>query len=145
METNGPVSAAEASAALASVERSRTRVAWAGYPRWYWFAAGAGIGLLPLSGVLPTWLGVSAFVTALAVLLWLVHFASRIRGVSEYPLRGVMRWRELLLLYGPTNLVLYAGSFMEKFLWWAPIASAVLIFVLFSGTGLWLSARAALP
>jgi hypothetical protein len=36
METYGPIDADEASAALASVRHSRTRVAWSGYPAWYW-------------------------------------------------------------------------------------------------------------
>jgi hypothetical protein len=43
----------------------------------------------------------------------------------------------------PSVVVLFAGAVVTRFAWWAPIAAAVLTFVLFAGTGLALSARAA--
>jgi hypothetical protein len=37
------------------------------------------------------------------------------------------------------------SAFAAKAVWWAPIVIAVLVFVLFAGTGLVLGARAARP
>lgn len=143
METHGPISAAEASAALASVEGSRTRVAWAGYPTWYWIASAAGLALLPFATVLPEWLGLLGTAVAAVMLLGLAVVAGRVRGVCEFPTRSAMRWPEVALLYGPTLVLLFAGAMGARFVWWAPVAAAVLVFVLFAGTGLRLSARAA--
>jgi hypothetical protein len=49
METHGSISTAEASAALAQVRGSRARVAWSGYPAWYWLASAAGLAALPFT------------------------------------------------------------------------------------------------
>ncbi len=143
METSGPISAAEASAALAEVERSRTRVAWTGYPTWYWLATGAGLGALPFATLLPDWLGLLATATAAGVLLSLAFTAGRVRGVCEGATRSAMRWREGLLLYGPALVMLLAGAVVSRYVWWSPMAAGTLVFVLFAGTGLALSARAA--
>ena len=143
METSGPVSAAEASAALASVERSRARVAWTGYPRWYWLATAAGLAVLPAATLLPVWLGVAGIAVVAFVLFRLIIAASRARGVCEGWTRSAMRWWEVALLYGPAVIVMNAGAVMSPLAWWWPIAAAVLVFALFAGTALTLSARAA--
>jgi hypothetical protein len=44
METHASISPEEASAALAMAWSSRARVAWAGYPAWYWLATGLTLG-----------------------------------------------------------------------------------------------------
>jgi hypothetical protein len=142
METHGPVSPAEAAAALASVRRSRARVAWAGYPTWYWLATAAALAVLPLATLLPVWLGLVSCVAVTFVLLRLVVAAGRVRGVCDGWTGGAMRGREVVLLYGPAVVVAVAGGFTAKLAWWSPIVAAVLVFVLFAGTGLTMSARA---
>jgi hypothetical protein len=141
METHGPVSAAEASAALASVERSRARVAWSGYPRWYWLTTAAGLAVLPLATLLPAWLGVASVAVVTFVLFRLIVAASRARGVCEGWTRSAMRWWEVAVLYGPAVLVMNAGAVMSPFAWWSPVVAAVLVFALFAGAGLTLGAR----
>lgn len=143
METEGPVSAAEASAALASVRLSRTRVAWTGYPVWYWLATAAGLAALPLATLLPDWLGIAGAAAVAVLLLRLAIVVSRSRGVCEYWTRSAMRLWEAVLLWGPVAVVLIAGAFTARIAWWWPVISAALVFVLFAGTGFGLSARAA--
>jgi hypothetical protein len=141
METQGPVSAAEASAALTAVERSRARVAWAGYPAWYWLGTAAGLAVLPLAMLLPDWLGVVGVAVVAFVLFRLIVAASRARGVCEGWTRGAMRWWEVAVLYGPAGVVMDVAAFMSPLAWWWPLAAAVLVFALFAGTGLTMSAR----
>jgi hypothetical protein len=141
METQGPVSAAEASAALASVERSRARVAWAGYPAWYWLATAAGLAVLPVATLLPAWLGVVGVAVVAVVLFRLIVAASRARGVCEGWTRSAMRWWEVAVLYGPAVVVMDVAAFLSPLAWWWPLVAAVLVFALFAGTGLTLSAR----
>jgi len=143
METSGPISAAEASSALASARESRARVAWAGYPTWYWFATAAALAVLPFATVLPDLFGLGVTAVAAVVLIRLAVAAGRVRGVCEGWTSSAMRWQEIVLLYGPSIVVLFAGAVAARFAWWAPIAAAALTFVLFAGTGLALSARAA--
>jgi hypothetical protein len=143
METSGSISAAEASSALASARQSRARVAWAGYPTWYWFATAAVLALLPFATVLPDLFGIGLTAVAAVAAIWLAVAAGRVRGVCEGWTSTAMRWQEIVLLYGPSIVVLFAGAVVSRFAWWAPIAAAVLTFVLFAGTGLVLSARAA--
>jgi hypothetical protein len=54
-----------------------------------------------------------------------------------------MTHREWLALNGPPGVLIIAGAAGSKFAPWPPIAAAVLVFLLFAGTGLTLSARAA--
>lgn len=143
METQGPISAAEASAALASVRRSRARLAWTGYPTWYWLTTAAVLAALPFATLLPDWLGFAVCVVVGVLGGVLAVAVSRVRGVCEGWTRSAMRWREGILLYGPALVVLFAGAIWSRFAWWSPIMAAVLGFVLFAGTGLTLSARAA--
>ena len=146
METYEPIDAGEASAALASVRHSRMRVAWSGYPAWYWLVTGACLGAGSWAVLLTGWqaLAISAVLAALFVLV--AHTASRARGVCEGYTRSAMTWRDRAVLSGPAAVVVLAGAAASKFAgWppWAPIAVAVLVFTLFAGTGLTLSARAA--
>jgi hypothetical protein len=143
METHGSISPAEAEAALASVERSRARVAWAGYPAWYWLGTGAGLAGLSAVTLLPTWLDLVGVALIGSLLFTLIVRAGRVRGVCEGWTRSAMRRQEMLVLYGPMVLVLIAGAVMSHVVWWAPIAAAALVFTLFAGAGLALSARAA--
>jgi len=142
METHGPVSPAEAAAALAAVRRSRARVAWAGYPTWYWLATAAAWAVMPLATLLPAWLGLVSCVLVSFTLLRLVVVAGRIRGVCEGWTRGAMRSRDVAVLYGPAVVVAVAGGFTASLAWWSPVVAAVLVFALFAGTALTLSARA---
>jgi hypothetical protein len=140
METSGPISAAEALAALAEVKRSRTRVAWTGYPTWYWLVTAAGLGALPFATLLPDWLGLLGVGVAAGVLMAVMVKVSRARGVCEGVTRSAMRLREGLALYGPALVVLLVGG-----MWWSPFVTGALVFVLFAGAALTLSARAAHP
>jgi hypothetical protein len=146
METYERIDANEAAAALASVRHSRMRVAWSGYPAWYWITTGACLGAGSYAVLLPGWraLAVSAVVAALLVVT--AHAASRARGVCEGYTRSAMTWRDRAVLSGPAAAVMLAGAAASKFAaWpaWAPIVAAVLVFALFAGTGLTLGARAA--
>jgi hypothetical protein len=142
METNGSISADEASAALASARQSRTRVAFGGYPVWYWLATGAALGALPYTMTLPTWWDMAATVVIAATLVLVARAASRIRGVCEGWVRKTMTFRDSLVLYGPAAVLILANAIVSKFVPWSPIGAAVLIFLAFAGTGLTLGARA---
>lgn len=147
METDGSISTDEASAALASAERSRARVAWSGYPAWYWPTTAAGLAVMAFAMLLPDWwdaVGVAVLSTLLTVLNVTV---SRTRGVCEGWTRSAMRWRDVIALYGPAVVLLLANALMPGFAGWSPIVAAVLsaplVFLLFAGTAFTLSARAA--
>lgn len=146
METNGSIDVAEASAALASVRHSRARVAWGGYPAWYWLATGAGLSLGTVALLLPYWWGLAVAGVVAVALVKVAHVAGRARGVCEGWVRSAMTWREGLVLHGPTALVVLASAVASRLAVWSPwlsIVAAVLVFGLFTGTGLTLSARAA--
>lgn len=143
METSGSISADEASAALTSVRRSRTRVAWSGYPAWYWLTSGAGLSVGTAAILLPDWWGLAIAAVVVVGLVRVAHAASRARGVCEGWIRGAMTWRDGVVLYGPAFVVIFANSVVSRFAWWSSIVAAVLVFLLFAGTGLTLSARAA--
>jgi hypothetical protein len=143
METNEPIGADEASAALAAARRSRARVAWAGYPAWYWLTTAAAMGALPCSLQLTGWRALAASAALAVVLVTAAHAASRARGVCEGWTRTAMTHRDRLILNGPPAVLVIAGAAGSKFASWPPIAAAALIFLLFAGTGLTLSARAA--
>lgn len=142
METNESISPDEASAALAAARHSRARVAWAGYPAWYWLTTGAAMGALPLALRLPGWWVLAASAVFAVVLVTVVRAASRARGVCEGWTRTAMTHREQLILNGPPAVLIIAGAAGSKFASWPPAAAAALIFLLFAGTGLTLSARA---
>jgi hypothetical protein len=143
METQGTVGPAEASAALASVQQSRTRVAWIGYPTWYWLGTAAGLAALPFATLVPDWLGLAGVAAVAVLLIRLTLTASRARGVCEHPLRSAMRWWEVTALYGPATAALLVGALVQRSAWWSSVATSVLVFVLVAGTGVALSARAA--
>jgi hypothetical protein len=146
METNGPIEADEASAALASVRDSRARVAWSGYPAWYWLITGACLGALSFTALLPGWWPLAVSAVLAAVLVRVAYAASRARGVCEGWTRSAMTCRDAVVLYGPAAALILASAAASKVTaWspWPPIAAAALVFILFAGTGLTLSARAA--
>ena len=101
-------------------------------------AASAAI-LLPNGWELP------AGVVLVALLFAVGRTASRVRGICEGCVSTAMTRRESLILYGPAALLAVGSAFAAKAVWWAPIVIAVLVFVLFAGTGLVLGARAARP
>jgi hypothetical protein len=143
METYESIDPDEASAALESVRHSRTRVAWSGYPAWYWLATGACLGAVSFTWLLPDWWAppISAVIAVLLVTVTLA--ASRARGVCEGWIRSAMTFRDRAVLYVPAAVVMLAGAAASKFASWSPIVTAALVFTLFAGTGLTLGARAA--
>jgi hypothetical protein len=143
METNEPIGADEATAALAAARHSRARVAWGGYPAWYWLTTGAAMGALPYALQLTGWWVLAASAVLAVTLATAAHAASRARGVCEGWTRTAMTHRDKLILNGPPAVLVIAGAIGSKFSAWPPIAAAALIFLLFAGTGLTLSARAA--
>jgi hypothetical protein len=149
METNGSISTDEATAALASVRESRTRVAWCGYPAWYWLTTGAGLGALTYAALLPGWATMAISVLIGVLLIGVAHAASRARGIREgcVCVRGAMTRRDRLVLGGPAALMIIVSAAAAEIAgWpslWPSIVAAVLVGVLFAGTGLILSARAA--
>ena len=147
METNGSISTDEATAALASVRQSRIRVAWSGYPAWYWLTMGAGLGALSYAALLPSWWATATSVLIGVLLMGVAHAVSRARGIRETCVRGAMTRRDKLLLGGPAALVVIVSSAAAEIAGWPPlwpsIVAAVLVFILFAGTGLTLTARAA--
>jgi hypothetical protein len=146
METNGSINAVEASAALAAVRRSRAHVAWSGYPAWYWLATGAGLSVETVAIPLPGWWGLGIVAVVAVGLVTVAHVAGRVRGVCEGWTRSAMTVREGLALYGPAAVVILADAVAQRLGWWSPwspIVAAILVFGLFAGVGLTLSARAA--
>jgi hypothetical protein len=143
METNEPIDADEASAALAAVRHSRARVAWGGYPAWYWIGTGACLGALTYASLLPGWWSLVISAVIAVLLVTVARAASRARGVCEGWTGNAMKGRDVVVLYGPPALVMLAGGAASKYASWSSIVAAVLLFVLFAGTGLALSARTA--
>jgi hypothetical protein len=146
METYEPIDADEASAALASVRHSRMRVAWSGYPAWYWLATGACLGTESWAVLLTGWRALAISAVLAALLVMVARTASRARGVCEGYTRSAMTWRDRAVLSGPAAVVVLASAAASKFAaWppWTPIVAAALVFMLFAGAGLTLSARAA--
>lgn len=145
METHDPVSADEAAAALAAAERTRARVAWGGYPVWYWLTTGAAMGAVCYAVLRPGWWVWPVAVLAAVTLVIGARAASRARGIREGCRRGAMTMREQLVLGGPAALLILAGGAGSKFASWPPAVAAVLVFLVFAGTGLTMSARATRP
>jgi hypothetical protein len=146
METHGPIGPDEASAALESVRGSRARVAWSGYPAWYWLATGAGLSVGTIAILLPYGWGLPLAVVVAVALTRVAYLAGRARGVCEGWVRSAMTWREALVLWGPVTAVILASAVASRFAVWTPwlsVAAAVLVLPLFAGAGLTLSARAA--
>lgn len=146
METPGSIDVTEAAAALTVVRRSRARVAWSGYPAWYWLASGTGLGVGAGGTLLPDWWGMVIAAAVVVALIRVAVAASRARGVCEGWVRGAMTWRDGLVLYGPAAVVILATAVVSRSVsWspWLPVLAAVLVFLLFTIAGLTLSARAA--
>jgi hypothetical protein len=143
MNTYERISADEAAEALAAAEGSRARVAWSGYPSWYWLTTGAGLGLATYLIGQQGWWGPAIAVVIAAGVTYLAYAAAKARGVCAGWVRGAMTTRDWLLLYGPATLVIVASAFWSKYATWPPIAGGVLAFALFAGTGLAMGARAA--
>jgi hypothetical protein len=145
METNELLSPDEAAAALAEAKRARARVAWRGYPAWYWLATGAALGALSYAMLLPGWWVLPVTLLTAATLIIGARAASRARGVHEGCQPRARTLRDQLILGGPTALLILAGAVASNFASWPAVVTAVLVFVVFAGTGLTLSARAARP
>lgn len=142
METNGQISVDEASAALAAAQRTRARVAWSGYPAWYWLATGAGMGAVCYAVLQPGWWVLPLAAVAGLTLIIVARVASRARGIREGCQRSSVTLRDQVVLGGPAALLILAGAAASKFVSWLPAVAAVLVFVVYAGTGLMLSARA---
>lgn len=140
-----PISREEASAALASTRQSRIRVAWQGYPAWYWLITGAGLGGASYAVQLSGWRGWAIPVAIIVVLVVAARAAGRARGVCEGWTSSAMTPQETAVLYGPAALIIIAVAAMSKPSSWTSITAAVAIFLVFAGTGLILGARAGRP
>ena len=145
METNGRISVDEAAAALAAAKRTRARVAWSGYPLWYWLTMGASLGAVCYAVLQPGWWAMPIAVVAAVTLIFVARAASRARGIREGCQRGAMTVRDQVILGGPAALLILAGAVASKFASWPPVVAAAAVFVVYAGTGLTLSARAARP
>jgi hypothetical protein len=146
MATNESIGADEASAALASAGNTRARATWGWYPAWYWFATGAGLATAPVAVLLPDGWAVALLAVVAVSVVYVARAAGRARGICEGWMRYGMTRREALVLYGPAIVVILGNGVVSRYgTWtpWAPIVAAVLVFVLFAGTGLTLTARAA--
>jgi hypothetical protein len=137
METSGRIGPAEAAAALATVEESRDRVAWVGYPWWYVALVALGFGAMRVVQVLPpTWnlvgsIGLAAGLGALGLA------GGRIRGVHETS-RSVIRARDWLLLLVPVFALLFLPAFRP----WVPYAAGGVTFLYTLGIWTWFARRA---
>jgi hypothetical protein len=145
METYEGISPDEAAEALAAAERSRARVAWSGYPWWYWLTTGAGMGLATYAVGQQGWWGPAIAAVIAVSLVYVAYAAARARGVCVGWVRGAMTTRDWAVLYGPATLVIVASSAGSRFASWPPVVGAVLVFGLFAGTGLAQSARTPRP
>ena len=126
--------------ALDMARRSRARVTWTGYPVWYWLLTGAGLGLATYSDVLPEWWSVGVSVVMAVMLVVVARAACRVRGIC-IGWHGPMTMHDGLLLYGPSAVLVLANAVIGKFVGWWPIVGAVVVCVVFAGTGLVLGAR----
>lgn len=144
METNGQISVDEAATALAAAKRTRARVAWSGYPVWYWLTMGASLGAVCYAVLQPGWWSLPVAAVAAVTLVLVARAASRARGVREGCQRPATL-RDQMILGGPAAVLMIAGAVASKFAAWPPAVTAVLVFVVYAGTGLTLSARAARP
>lgn len=147
METYEPIGAAEAAAALASVRDSRARVAFAGYPAWYWLTTGAGLGTMSYGVMMSRWWSVAILAAAGLVLIASARAACRARGICE-GWTGVRTLRGTVALYFPAAVVILGSAAAAKVTAWSPwpaTVGAVVVFLLFAGTGLALTARADRP
>jgi len=108
---------------------------------------GAGLGALSYAALLPSWWATAISVLIGVLLMGVAHAASRARGIRETCVRGAMTRRDKLLLGGPAALVVIVSSAAAEIAGWPPlwpsIVAGVLVGILFAGTGLTLSARAA--
>jgi hypothetical protein len=147
METYGPIGADEAAAALASVQDSRARVAYAGYPAWYWLATGAGLGAMSYAVMMPSGWSVAVLAAVGVVLIAVARAACRARGICEGWV-GAMTLQGMIILYVPAAVVILVSAAASKVAAWSPwpaAAGALVVFLLFAGTGLALTARADRP
>jgi hypothetical protein len=142
METHAQISPEEASAALAMARSSRARVAWAGYPAWYWLGTAAGLGVAAWMALQPRAWTIAAAVAIAVFLIAVNRIASRVRGVCEGHVRTAVTKRESLLLGGSPAVLMIAGAVASKSSPWVPIVTAVLVFTVYAATGLSLTARA---
>lgn len=145
METNETATPDEASEALASAKRSRARLAWSGYPAWYWLITGASLGAYCYAMSLPTGWDVAAAIATALLLVIVARAAGRARGVCEGWVNTAMTMRDKAVLYGPAALVVITNAAVSKLAWWSSIVASVLVFTVFAGTGLLLGARAVRP
>jgi hypothetical protein len=149
MNTYERVSADEAAQALAAAESSRARVAWSGYPWWYWIGTGAGLGVATYTVGQPGhWWDLAIPGVTLVLVILIAYAASKARGVCEGWLGSALTRREVAVLYGPSIILMLASAEAAKHATWPPIAAAVTVFALFAGTGLAkgaLAARAGRP
>ena len=104
-------------------------------------------GVAHRAALLPGW-GTVAISVIIGVLLVVVaHAGNRARGIREACVRGSMTRRDKIVLGGPAALVIIAIAAAAKIAgwpsFWPSIVAAVLVFILFAGTGLTLTARAA--
>lgn len=143
METNGPIDASEASAALAAMRSDRSRLVWGGYPTWYWLTAGANAAALFYMIQMPGNWAIGITMTLGALLLFVTYAAGRVRGVCEGWVNKARTRSQTLVLWGPLGVVMLVNAVVAKFVPWSSIVAAVLEFVVFAGTGILLSARAA--
>jgi hypothetical protein len=146
METDGSISADEASQALASARSARARATWGGYPAWYWLATGAVLAMAPVAVLLHDGWDLALLALAVVSMAYVARAAGRARGICEGWTRQGMTRREALVLYGPAIVVILANGVVSRYVdWlpWLPIVAAVLVFVLFAGAGLTLTARVA--
>ena len=90
METYEGISPDEAAEALAAAERSRARVAWSGYPWWYWLTTGAGMGLATYAVGQQGWWGPAIAAVIAVSLVYVAYAAARARGVCVGWVRGAM-------------------------------------------------------
>jgi hypothetical protein len=147
METYEPIGSGEAAAALASIRDSRARVAFAGYPAWYWLATGAGLGAMSCAVMMPSSWSLAVLAAVGIVLIAAARAACRARGICEGWI-GAMTLRGMVTLYVPAAVVILASALASKVATWSPwpeILGAVLVFLLIAGTGITLTARAERP
>ena len=139
-----PISREEASEALASTRQSRARVAWSGYPAWYWLITCACLGGASYAMRLSGWQGRTILAALVVVVVGVAYAACRARGICQGWTSNAMTPRETAVLYGPPAVIIIIESAANPSSW-ASIVVAVLIFLVFAGTGLIVGARAGRP
>lgn len=148
METDGlmghPINKDEAATSLNAAASSRAKAIRADYPAWFWLGTGVGMAGLPASSMLPQWWSLLGAFAAVMLVIATTIALPRVRRLRELkPAAPAVVWFWLARPLGPALAAMFLGAVLSRWLWWAPLATAGLVFIIWVGTGLLATTRPA--